>query len=258
MLDKEESERLIKLSQQGDKDATTTLIEEHSPLVKSIVRRFRGRGAEYDDLFQLGSIGLLKAIRNFSCEYAVCFSTYAVSMIMGEIKRHLRDDGYVKVSRAIKTLAYKMNYYVEQVKAQNGTAPSIEEVALHFNVDPQEAVFAMDSARAPVSIYEKGDDDRSLTVGDKIADKRTVDDTVDRLIIKDAIEKLDDRERKIVYLRFYKDRTQSEVAKELNVSQVQVSRLESKIIAKIRKEFVEEEEKPTQRAKRQSAPKQKE
>ncbi len=237
MYNKEETENLIQKAQQGDKKATEDLIIANTPLVKSIVRRFKGRGVEYDDLFQLGCVGLLKAIRNFSVDFDVCFSTYAVPMIMGEIKRYLRDDGYIKISRSTKALSYKISLFSEKYKLKNLKNPTVEEIAKEFSIEPQEVVFAMDSALCPVSIYEKTDDEHGLAVGDKIADKFSVDDEIDKLAIKDAISKLDERERKIVFLRYYRDKTQSEVARVLNVSQVQVSRLENKIIEKLKKNF---------------------
>jgi RNA polymerase sporulation-specific sigma factor len=237
LYNKEETENLITLAQKGDLQATERLISINTPLVKSIVRRFRGRGVEYDDLFQLGSVGLLKAIRNFSIDFDVCFSTYAVPMIMGEIKRYLRDDGYIKISRTTKTLSYKINMFSEQYKLKHQKSPTIEEIAKEFSIEPQEAVFVMDSTLYPISIYEKTDDEHGLAVGDKIADKFSFDDEIDKLAIKDAITKLDEREQKIVFLRFYRDKTQSEVARVLNVSQVQISRLENKIIEKLKTNF---------------------
>jgi len=234
---KEDNEKLITLAQSGNKEATERLIELNTPLVKSIVRRYKGRGVEYDDLFQLGSVGLLKAIRNFSINFDVCFSTYAVPMIMGEIKRFLRDDGYIKISRSTKALSYKINQFSEQFKLKHQKSPTIEEIAKEFSIEPHEVVFALDSTLCPVSIYEKTDDEHGLAVGDKIADKFSFEDEIDKLAIKDAVSKLDEREQKIVFLRFYRDKTQSEVARVLNVSQVQVSRLENKIIEKLKKNF---------------------
>lgn len=237
MYNKQETENLILSAQNGDNQASEQLIVLNTPLVKSIIRRFKGRGVEYDDLFQLGCVGLLKAIKNFSINFDVCFSTYAVPMIIGEIKRYLRDDGYIKVSRAIKSLSYKINLFSEQFKLKNNTNPSVEEIAKEFSITPQEVVFAMDSMLCPISIYEKSDEESGLSVGDKIADKFSIEEEIEKLAIKDAISKLDEREQKIIFLRFYRDKTQSEVAKILNVSQVQVSRLENKIIEKLKKNF---------------------
>ncbi|MDR0426590.1 MAG: SigB/SigF/SigG family RNA polymerase sigma factor [Clostridiales bacterium] len=237
MLEQEETLRLIALAQKGDNDAKATLLTHNAPLIKCILRRYKNKGIEYDDLYQLGCIGLLKAIKNFSAAFGVKFSTYAVPMIMGEIKRYIRDDGYIKVSRSTKTLAGKISYFVENVKNKEGRSPSIEEIAGAFSIDPQEAVFAMDSGKTPVSIYDKGDDEHSQSLSEKLTKGDGTDDTIDKLIIKDVIKSLDERERKIIVMRYYKDKTQSEVAKSLNVSQVQISRLETKIIDKLRAGF---------------------
>lgn len=237
MLSQIEMESLIKRAQNGDNDAKTEILENNSPLIKSILRRYRNKGVEYDDLYQLGCIGLLKAISNFSFEFEVRFSTYAVPMIAGEIKRHLRDDGYIKVSRSTKALAYKISFFSEKYKLKEGKGPTVEEIAREFGVEPQEVVFAMDSALQPVSIYDKGDDEQNVSLSERLTEGDKTDEILDKIIIKDAIASLDERERKIIMMRFYKDRTQSEVAKELGVSQVQISRLETKIIQKIRAFF---------------------
>lgn len=237
MLEQCDVINLIEKAQKGDNDAKTSLLENNSPLIKSIIRRYRNKGVEYDDLYQLGSIGLLKAIKNFSPEFGVKFSTYAVPMITGEIKRYLRDDGYVKVSRSTKTLACKISYFADQIKNIEGRSPTVEEIAKHFAIEPQEVIFAMDSSKIPVSIYDKGDDEQGQALFEKLTDGDATDDTIDKMIIKDSILKLDERERKIIILRYYRDKTQSEVAKELSVSQVQISRLETKIIEKLRAGF---------------------
>lgn len=237
MLSNEENIRLIGLAQQGNESAKTTLVNEHSPLIKSIIRNYKNKGVEYDDLFQLGCMGFLKAVKNFSTEYNVKFSTYAVPMIAGEVKRFLRDDGYIKISRSTKTLAAKITYFVRDYKAKNCASPTIEQIAEEFKIDPQEVVFAMDSAKFPLSLYEKSDDDNNISLIDKIASKETGDENIDKILLKEVISSLDDRDKKIIILRYYRDKTQSEVARILNVSQVQVSRLESKIIDKLRLEF---------------------
>lgn len=237
MLEQNEAIELIQKAQNGDNLAKSVLVENNSPLIKSILRRYKNKGVEYDDLYQLGCIGLLKAIKNFSTEFGVKFSTYAVPMIMGEIKRYLRDDGYVKVSRTTKTMSCKISYYIDSIKNSEDRSPSIEEIAQKFGIEPQEVVFTMDSSKIPVSIYDKGDDEQGQSIYEKLTDGDPTDATIDKMLIKDSIEKLDERERKIVYMRYYKDKTQSEVAKELNVSQVQVSRLETKIIEKLRESF---------------------
>ena len=237
MLEQSVTLDLIEKAQGGSESAKTELIRENSPLIKSVIRRYRNKGVDYDDLYQLGCIGFLKAIRNFSTQFGVKFSTYAVPMIAGEVKRFLRDDGYIKVSRSVKSLAAKISYFVETYKNTHNDSPSIDEIAAEFNVEPQEAVFALDSAKFPVSLYEKTDDDNSRSLMDKIAAKETIEDNLDKIVLKDAISELDDREKKIIILRYYRDKTQSEVARVLKVSQVQVSRLENKILDKLRGVF---------------------
>ena len=193
---------------------------------------------EYEDLYQLGSIGFLKAIKNFSPDFGVKFSTYAVPMVAGEVKRFLRDDGYIKVSRSTKSLAAKIAYFTQTYKNENRTSPKIEEIAAAFGIEAQEVVFAMDSAKFPISIYDKSDDEHSQSIFEKLASDETSDDNLDKIILKDIIEKLDEREKKIIVLRYFRDKTQSEVARVLKVSQVQVSRLESKILDKLKTELV--------------------
>lgn len=233
----EEVFQLIKMAQQGDEEAKTRLITENSPLIKSVIRHYKNKGVDYEDLYQLGCIGFLKAVKNFSFDYNVRFSTYAVPMIAGEVKRFLRDDGYIKISRSLKTLAIKLNAFVEKYKQENQASPTIELLAKEFNVEPFEIIFAMDAIKSPISIYEKSDDDAGQILLDKIADKKSIEDSIDHIILKDLIKNLDKRDRLLIILRYYKDKTQSEVAKVLNVSQVQVSRLETKIINKIKEEF---------------------
>ena len=232
MLDNEQVLQLVKKAQQGDQSAKTVLIEENSPLIKSLLRRFKDKGIEYDDLYQIGCIGFLKALKNFNEEYKVKFSTYVVPMVIGEIKRFMRDDGAIKVSRALKTLNLKINRFIEEYFSSNQRKPTIEEIANHFNTDEQEIILAMDSAKMPLSIYSPVDDDpESISMVDRIEEQ---DDTnekmVDNIALSEVIKKLSDRDRKIILLRYYFDRTQSEIAKELNISQVQVSRLENKIL----------------------------
>ena len=237
MLDRKEAEELIAKAKEGDEQAKTRLVEENSPLIKSVIRRYKNKGVEYDDLYQLGCIGFLKAIRNFSAEFGVKFSTYAVPMIAGEVKRFLRDDGYIKVSRSTKALAGKIACFVEQYKNEHCASPAIEVIAEQFGIDAQEAVFVMDSSKFPVSIYDKTDDDDNRALVEKLAADENADDNVDKMMLKELIASLSEREKKIVLLRYYRDKTQSEVARVLNVSQVQVSRLESKIIEKMRAGF---------------------
>ena len=232
MLEHQATLELLKKAQAGDDGAKEKLIEENVPLIKSIVKRFKGR-LEYDDLMQLGAIGFIKAMQNFDVEYGVRFSTYAVPMISGEIKRFLRDDGAIKVSRWTKSLAQKISAYIDE-KLKNGEAvPTVEQLATAFDVDAQEIVFAMDAQHYLLSLSATvGDDD--LELGDKIATEECEDENIDKMLLKDLIEDLPQREKKVIVLRYFRDKTQSEIAKELGVSQVQVSRIENKVLQKLK------------------------
>lgn len=237
MLEQSQTIELIGQAQKGSEEAKAQLIEHNSPLIKSVIRRYRNKGVEYEDLYQLGCIGFLKAIKNFSLKFEVKFSTYAVPMIAGEVKRFMRDDGYIKVSRSTKTLANRISYFIEGYKNEHSDSPTVDVIAAEFKLEPQEVVFAMDSIKFPLSLYDKNDDEHSQSLMDKLATKENDDDNLDQIILKDIIQTLDEREKKIIILRFYRDKTQSEVARVLNVSQVQVSRLENKILEKIKLAF---------------------
>lgn len=232
MLDHQTTLELLKNAQAGDDGAKEKLIEENIPLIKSIVKRFKGR-LEYDDLMQLGAMGFVKAMQNFDVEYGVRFSTYAVPMISGEIKRFLRDDGAIKVSRWTKTLAQKITAYIDE-KLKNGESePTVEQLAKAFNVEAQEIVYAMDAQHYLLSLSATvGDDD--LELGDKIATDECEDENIDKLLLKDLIADLPQREKKVIILRYFRDKTQSEIAQELGVSQVQVSRIENKVLQKLK------------------------
>ncbi|MEG1706431.1 MAG: SigB/SigF/SigG family RNA polymerase sigma factor [Clostridia bacterium] len=238
MLAHEETMRLIALSQRGDEEATSTLIVENTPLLKSIIKRYTGKNVEYDDLFQISCIGLLKAIKNFSTEYNVRFSTYAVPMVLGEVKRFMRDDGYLKVSRSVKSLANKINQYLDYCRKQNINEPTVNDIATKFEVEPTDVAFALEASKMPISLYEKttDSDGKALELIDKIAEN--VDELfLDKVMLREILKKLSIREQKIIILRYYRDMTQKEIADLMGVSQVQVSRLENKILDKIREEF---------------------
>lgn len=237
MLDHDETMRLIAEAQQGDEAAKSRLLEENMPLIKSIVKRYRNTAIEYEDLIQLGSLGLYKAIMHFNQCFGVRFSTYAVPMICGEIKRQIRDDGPIKVSRATKALALLITKYTDDFRSENGREPTIDEIGDHFKIDTYEVVFTMDSAKMPVSLYEKFDDDSGGYLIDNIRTIDKTEDLIDRIMLKESIEGLDERDKKIILLRYYRDKTQSEVAEILGVSQVQVSRLESKILAQLKEKL---------------------
>lgn len=235
MLDHTETVGLIAAAQKGDESAKEALIVNNMPLIKSIAARYRNKMIEYDDLLQLGAMGLVKAINNFDVSFGVRFSTYAVPMIAGEIKRFIRDDGAIKVSRSLKAASLKIQQISGEYKQEHGDAPTVDYLAEKLGLDPQEVVFAMDSSKYPVSIYEKYDDDNSQCVMDKLAGGESGEEMIDRMILKDFIRTLPKREKTVIVLRYFKDKTQSEIAKILGVSQVQVSRIESKIISEMKK-----------------------
>lgn len=237
MLTHEQTLQLIERAKEGDETAKTALVTENMPLIKSIVKRYGNVHVEYEDLMQLGAMGLIKAVNNFDSAYNVKFSTYAVPMIAGEIKRFIRDDGAVKVSRALKTLSVKMHAYIDEYIQTNGESPSLDKLSEVFGVDKQEIVFAMDSNKYPLSIYEKFDDESSGSIIDRLPAKGNGDELIDNILLKKLLAELPEREKTVIKLRYYKDMTQSEVAKVLGVSQVQISRIESKVIGKMRKQL---------------------
>ena len=236
MLDNTVVLQLVEKAQQGDQKAKSVLIEENSPLIKSVIKRFRDKGVEYDDLYQIGCMGFLKAIKNFNAEFGVKFSTYVVPMVIGEVKRFMRDDGSIKVSRALKSLNLQINKFVEMFSQTSQRSPTIEELAKHFGVDQQEIILAMESAKMPLSLYSPIEDDsESLSLIDRIEPQEDENGKMlDNIALTELVKRLDYRDRKIILLRYYYDKTQSEIAKELNISQVQVSRLENKILNTLR------------------------
>ncbi|MFC4078158.1 RNA polymerase sporulation sigma factor SigF [Salinithrix halophila] len=237
-LSDKEVKKLIRMSQKGDHTARDRLVQHNIRLVWSVVQRFLNRGYEAEDLFQIGCIGLLKAVDKFDLSYEVKFSTYAVPMIIGEIQRFLRDDGMVKVSRSLKELSNRVRKSKDELTKKLGRSPSVHELAEEMGVTAEEIVFAQEANRAPTSIHETvyENDGDPITLMDQIADE-SEESWFDKIALKEAINRLNERERLIVYLRFFKDQTQSEVADRLGISQVQVSRLEKKIIRRIRDEI---------------------
>ena len=238
MLGQEETLELIKKAQAGDEQAKETLVQENSPLIKSVIRWFKDKGVEYEDLYQLGCMGFLKAINRFDTTYNVKFSTYVVPMVVGEIKRFMRDDGAVKVSRAIKGLNIKINKFSDEFFAKHDRKATLSEIAEHFKISEQEVVLAMDSAKMPVSLYTPFDDgeEDGLTIIDRF-DGEQNEDFVEKFALKDMIDSLDERDKKIILMRYFYDKTQSEIAKRFGVSQVQISRLENKILENLRKKL---------------------
>ncbi len=239
MLDVDETNALIRKAKEGDDAAKEKLLTENTNLIKSIVRRYLNKGVEYDDLFQLASMGLLKAINGFDESFNVRFSTYAVPMIAGEIKRFMRDDGSIKVSRAIKATAKSINQFVEEYTLTNGNQPSLKVISEKFGMPESEVVFTMGSTRMPISIYAQGDykDEKSQQLLDKLPVEDSQEDIIEALELRGAIASLPDRDKKIIILRYFRDMTQSEVAEMMGVSQVQVSRIENRIMESFRKQL---------------------
>ena len=239
MLNEENTLHYIRLAKQGDNAAKEVLLAENISLLKSIIRRYLNKGLDYDDLYQLASIGLLKAINGFDESYNVKFSTYAVPMIAGEIKRFMRDDGMVKVSRSMKMTAKKMNQYIEDIKQQTGQSPSIAQISAEFDIEENEVVFILGSSKMPISIYEQVDrqEENGQSILDKLPTVDTQESMLESMDLKKIIASLPERERKIIILRYFRDMTQTEVAEEIGVSQVQISRIEHKIVRYLKKEL---------------------
>ena len=236
MLSFEETLCLIRRAKNDDNDAKEELLENNKLLLKSIVRRYLNKGVEFDDLYQLACVGFLKAIKSFDESFETRFTTYVVPMIIGEIKRFLRDDGSIKVSRLIKTQYNKINRYIEEYVKDKGVNPTVTEISKSLEIDQEDVILALESSRQLVSLYESVDDvvEKGIELIEKIPDGYEEDSLVDKIQLKTAIENLPDREKKLIILRFYSDKTQSETAKALGISQVQVSRLESKILTNMK------------------------
>ena len=237
-LSNEEMMRLIELAQKGDQAAKQRLVEGNLKLVLSVIQRFLGRGENPDDLFQVGCIGLLKAIANFDTTKDVRFSTYGVPMIAGELRRYLRDYSPIRVSRSVRDLAYRVLQCKQAMTAENGREPTFAQIAERLGVPEEDVVDAMDAVSTPVSLYEPvyTDGGDPLTVMDQVRDVKNTDEQwIDSLALRQAMQDLSERERRILALRFYDGRTQMEVAGSLGISQAQVSRLEKGALASIRK-----------------------
>lgn len=235
MLTNDETFALLNLAKNGDDLAKEKLISINSPLIKSIVKRYLNKGIEYDDLYQLGAMGFVKAINNYNPEFNVKFTTYAVPMIAGEIKRFLRDDGTIKVSRTIKHTAIEIKNFITEYSKTHYNNPSLEIIAKSLNIDANDVILALEANVSPISLNEKyGGDEDSVSVIDKLSDDFTVEHFVNKLALREIIDKLTSREKQVIIMRYYLDKTQSEIAKELGVSQVQVSRIENKVLCEMK------------------------
>ena len=229
LLSQEETKELFEKMNEGNKIAREKLINGNLRLVLSVIQRFGGRGENADDLFQVGCVGLIKAIDNFDVSLDIQLSTYAVPMIIGEIRRYLRDNNMVRVSRSVRDLAYKVLQAKEKLTTENGKEPSIEEIAKELKVEKEEIVLSLDAIQDPVSLQEPvyNDGENSLYIMDQVKDKKNTDETwTENITMNEALKKLGDKERMIIDKRFFLGRTQMEVAEEIGISQAQVSRLE--------------------------------
>lgn len=239
VLTEAEKMDLLKKTRQGDIGAREKLISGNLRLILSVIQRFTNRGENLDDLFQVGCIGLIKSIDNFDLSLNVRFSTYAVPMIIGEIRRYLRDNNPVRVSRSMRDVAYKAMQIKERLTNETQREPTIEEVAKAMNLPKEDVVLALESVVDPVSLFEPvySDGGDTIYVMDQIGDKNKDDDWLDEIALKEAINHLSDREKRILSLRFFEGHTQMEVASEIGISQAQVSRLEKGALSKIKKQI---------------------
>ena len=241
-LSYEDNSQLLPLAKAGDAEAMNMLIEANLPLVTSISKKFINRGYDYEDIYQIGCMGLVKAIKNFDDKYNVKFSTYAVPMIIGEIKRFLRDDGIIKVSRNVKSLAKKLHFDKEALTKKLNRDPSIEELAEFSGIDKEEILFALESSASMQYLYEviHQDDGAPVLLIDKLSENAAEDKNLtEKIALKEALNNLDTKSRQIIVLRYFKDKTQIQVAKMLGISQVQVSRIEKKVLCEMRKQLDE-------------------
>ncbi|OFI05439.1 RNA polymerase sigma-F factor [Clostridium acetireducens DSM 10703] len=237
LKEKEMKELLLRIKG-GDKNSREKFIKGNLRLILSVIQRFNNRGENPDDLFQVGCIGLIKAIDNFDLSHNVKFSTYAVPMIIGEIRRYLRDNNSIRVSRSLRDIAYKALQVRDRLIGKNNKEPTISEISKELNLPREEVVFALDAIQDPISLFEPiyHDGGDAIYVMDQISDKKNLDESwIENISIKEAMKKLNDREKLILNLRFFNGRTQMEVAEEIGISQAQVSRLEKTALKHMRK-----------------------
>ncbi|MGI5850547.1 MAG: RNA polymerase sporulation sigma factor SigG [Clostridiales bacterium] len=238
VLSNERMRELFALMHAGDESAREEFIQGNLRLVLSVIKRFNNRGENIDDLFQVGCIGLIKAIDNFDLSHNVRFSTYAVPMIIGEIRRYLRDNNSIRVSRSLRDIAYKALQVRDQLINKNSKEPTVTEIAKELNISREEVVFALDAIQDPISLFEPiyNDGGDAIYVMDQVSDEKNLDDTwLEGIALREAMSKLNQREKLILTLRFFEGRTQMEVADEIGISQAQVSRLEKTALNHMRK-----------------------
>ena len=236
----DETMKLIGMAHEGDKAARDQLVMDNVGLIWSIVRRFTGQGYEMEDLFQIGSIGLIKAIDKFDTGFDVKFSTYAVPMITGEIKRFLRDDGMIKVSRSIKEMGIRVRAAREEMTYSLGREPTIEEIARHLDTSREEVAASLEAGAEVESLYRpagNGDDNTTFLMGRPEEEKNDHEELLNRMVLKELMEGLNEEQREIIVRRYFYNQTQTQIAKELGISQVQVSRLEKRILKEMRMRY---------------------
>ena len=235
-LTQDETRDLLARAKTGDEDAKSRLVAGNFPLIKSVLKRFQFKGVEYDDLYQLGCVGFLKAIKNFDEQFGVKFSTYAVPMIIGEIRRFLRDNNSLKISRSLRDIAYLALQAKEKLNRNGAVEPSVEMISNEIHVPIKDVACALEAISEPISIYETvyHDDDDSALIMDQLKDTTTEDAWVEQRMLKDALENIGERERQILFLRYFCGKTQIEISNEIGISQAQVSRLEKSAISQIR------------------------
>ena len=239
LTNKEKDELFIKIKQ-GDEEGRNEFIRGNLRLVLSVIQRFYGRGENPDDLFQIGCIGLIKSIDNFDLSQGVQFSTYAVPMIIGEIRRYLRDNNSIRVSRSVRDLAYKTIQFKEKHNKEKGKEPTIEEIAKELSVEKEEIAFALDAIQTPVSLQEPiyNDGAESIYIMDQVKDSKNSDENwAENMTIEEALKRLNEKEKKIIIKRYFDGRTQMEVADEIGISQAQVSRLEKNALENIKRYY---------------------
>lgn len=242
MLSPEETKELMTRAKAGCDAAKARLLESNSPLIKSIIKRYIGKGVDYDDLYQLGCLGFVKAINKYDDSYNVKFTTYAVPLVMGEVKRFLRDDGTIKVSRSTKALYTRIKRFLASRQGEE-VQPSIEEIATELESTREDVIYAMEAAQMPLGLFEKADkagDGEGLSLAERIPAPQATD-LIDTIMLKNLLTELDPRERKIIIYRYFRNQTQSQVAEKLGISQVQVSRIEQRVLAHFREQFLDEQ-----------------
>ncbi len=242
MYEKADNDTLLKLASTGDQKALDALVQQNTGLVHSVVRRFLGRGQEAEDLFQVGCIGLIKAVKKFDCSYGVRFSTYAVPMIMGEIKRFIRDDGIIKVSRTLKETAAKAMAIKEQLTYKNGTEPTLSELSEKLGISSTELSVALEAGLRPESIYASTDDGskENRPIIERLEEETDYEtEIVNKLVLRQLLSEFPKREQKIIFMRYFKQKTQAQIAEKLGISQVQVSRIEKKLLLTMREKLTQ-------------------